>query len=291
MREVSIVVTTFERPESLAFCLSSIRKFYEDVEIVVVNNGNLSESVETTSQKNKAILINLPFDSGVSKSRNEGINFSKKKYTVCCDDDYGFTEMTRLEKFKTVLERDEAVGLVAGDVMSAEVAGPRVSRLVVNEKLKIFYLVPLKSPEMREVDGVCYYYADHVPQFFMMRNVPELRWDEDLKCQYEHIEFSLRVKREKKWKMAFTSEVSALHLRERPSEVYQKFRTRQDDWERFYRKTGYVDNISGVEKPEYDSNGRKLLPFPEYVFFLMKNKNLADAERQIQRPERGGQNG
>lgn len=291
MREVSIIVTTFERPESLAFCLRSIRRFYPGVEVIVMNNGHLSETVEEAALENSAHLVNIPFDSGVSKSRNTGIEFSKKKYTVCCDDDYEFTEMTRLEKFKAVLERDEAVGLVAGDVMSAEVSGPRVSRLVVNEKLKFFYLIPLKSPEMREAGGVGYYYADHVPQFFMMRNVPELRWDEDLKCQYEHIEFSLRVKLEKKWKIAFTSEVSALHVRARPSGVYQKFRTRQDDWERFYRKTGYVDNISGAEKPEYDSKGRKLLPFPEYVFFLMKNKNLADAERQIQQPERGGQNG
>jgi glycosyltransferase involved in cell wall biosynthesis len=271
MKGFSIVIPTFERPESICKCINSIRVFYPDIEVVVVNNGHYYSQILTETKRLKIHLAELPFDSGVSMSRNAGIDILSTKYVVVCDDDFEFTERTKLETFHRILELDDCLGLIAGDVFGPESTGPRTSRLEVNEKDKYFCLVPISRPKwIHAGSAVKYHYADHVPQFFMMRNKPELRWDPDLKCQYEHIEYSLRQKRLGKWKFGFTPDVSVFHNRVRPSSVYQMYRTRQDDWERFYRKTGFTDNISGVEKPEFDANGKRVLPFPEYVFKLMR---------------------
>lgn len=279
MKDTTVIVTTFERPKVVRRFLKSVREFYPDIDIIVSDNGKCRPALEDDAMnKYGCRYLKLPFDSGVSNARNKALDMAETKYAVICDDDYEFTEQTKLENFRKVLESDEKVGIVAGELIYWGEQRQYMHKIKVNEEEKFFLILRIFEPEWIYTDGVKYCYAEHVFQFFMMRNVPEIRWDADLKCQWEHVELALRLKREGKWRTVSTPDVVAKHVSGRMSRLYVRHRIRTDDWERFHKKTGFIGNIGGVEQPPVDSKGRRVISFPEHMYHLLKARNMGVAD-------------
>jgi|GEM_PF-6756077 len=274
MEDVTIVVTTFERPDMVRGFLQSVRRFYPDIGIIVSDNGKKRPELEDEIVNGYGCrYLRLPFDSGVSKSRNKAVNEAGTEYVVVCDDDYEFTEETKLDNFRKVLEHDAKVGVITGELIYYGKKKKYLNNLIINDRDKFWLVMPTQEKEMMEADGVKYHYVDHAYQFLMMRNVPELRWDPNLKCSWEHVEFSIRLKREGIWKLAATPDVVGKHINKSPSKLYWRHRTRMDDWHTFHKKMDYVDNVSPIEKPTHDGKGKRVVPFPEYMYYLIKEKN------------------
>ena len=55
--EVTLVVKTFNRPGCLDTCINSIRHFYPDIRIIVVNDG-------CEIERNDCEIVTMPFDDG-----------------------------------------------------------------------------------------------------------------------------------------------------------------------------------------------------------------------------------
>ena len=278
MKDITVIVTTFERPRAVRRFLGSVRRFYPDIDIIVSDNGRRRPALENdVVNKYGCRYIKLPFDSGVSNARNKALDMAETKYAVICDDDYEFMEQTRLESFREILESDEKVGIAAGELIYWGEQRQYMNKIEVNEKERFFLVLKIYDPEWIFADSVKYCYADQVFQFFMMRNVPEIRWDADLKCKWEHVELALRLKRDGKWRIASTPDVVAKHVSGRMSKLYVRHKIRTNDWKRFHKKTGFIGNIGGVEQPRVDEKGRRIIPFPEYMYNLLKARNMGAA--------------
>ena len=241
MNDITILVTTFERPGILFNCLESIRHFYADIKITVVDNGKeRGFVVKKVRNKYRCQYIKLPYDSGVSLCRNKGLDEIDTDYVVLAEDDFIFTENTKIEKFKTILDADSELVLIGGTPMtSGGKIGTIGSKIIINKERSYFWRKPIKNPGWQNADGIKYYYAEYTRQFFMMRNVAELRWDADMKIGGEHIDFFIQLKIKTDWKVGYTPSVIVKHDRERPSLNYKMFRRRPCFEKMLFDKKGF----------------------------------------------------
>jgi len=104
----------------------------------------------------------------------------------------------------------------------------------------------------------------------MMKTAAGLRWDPELKIAIEHIDFFIQLKKAGIWKAAFTPDAAAIHNCTHPNKQYDADRNRLKYWEYFYKKYGYRHGINRAEFKVYDLARRQPLPYPEYIFFLMR---------------------
>ena len=268
LKDVAIVVTTFERPFMCLRCVKSIRKYYPDIRIVVSDNGKRRWWFEWLLQRiYKTDYLKLPFDSGLSKSRNDALRRIRENYVVICEDDFKFIQETKLEIFYKILQQDPRIGLVAGKLRYGNQGRDFTNEIRFHEGF--YWIDPIKNPDWFAFDGIKYHYSDYVYNFFMIRNVPDFRWDEDYKIGREHIDFFIRLKRAKKWRVAYTPDIIVKHWHKLPKGKYKEYRGRLDAFSLFYKKTGHRLSFSDVMIQVYDEIEDRFMPYPEYVWKRM----------------------
>lgn len=87
---VSVIVPTYNRPDTLAKALSSIiNQTFQDFEIIVVNDAgeDVHAIVEEYNSKNNIIYISHEDNKGLAATRNTGILSARGKYIAYLDDD------------------------------------------------------------------------------------------------------------------------------------------------------------------------------------------------------------
>lgn len=87
---VSIIVATYNRPETLPDCLRSILgQTYPNLEIVVVNDAGIDVSaiIKSLNAKGTIQYVEHPVNRGLAAARNTGIATAKGKYIAYLDDD------------------------------------------------------------------------------------------------------------------------------------------------------------------------------------------------------------
>lgn len=97
--EVTIVIKTFNRKQSLIRLLKSIEKYYKKLNIIIADDSkkNYKKEILESFRTLKIEYHILPFDSGLSFGRNYLLNKVKTEYFILCDDDFEFFEKSRLE--------------------------------------------------------------------------------------------------------------------------------------------------------------------------------------------------
>jgi len=89
--DVSIICATIERPVLVTRFINSVRKFYQDIPIVIGDQSRDQEELAAFYKRNNVQCLRLPFDCGVAYARNECIKAVKTKFILLCDDDFVFT--------------------------------------------------------------------------------------------------------------------------------------------------------------------------------------------------------
>lgn len=110
--QVTILVKTFLRPRTLHRLLTSIRRFYPALPIIVVDdspNAHPIPGVET---------VILPPDSGLSVGRMEGLKRVKTPYILLLDDDFVFYRHTRLGQAVALMEQHPTIDIMGGAVVN-----------------------------------------------------------------------------------------------------------------------------------------------------------------------------
>jgi len=242
MKDIGIVIVTFIRDETLIDCLESIRKFYPDISIYVVDQGKTSHHKEAYMYQNRINYFRVPWDIGLSASRNIGCSLVKEKYIMICDDDFVFTEETKLENWREILDARPKVGIIAGQLIS------RGMRWNYEYDLELFgggyILKEMRGIDWHEVNGIPFHFSDLVLNFFLMRKEVwnEIPWDADYKVVHEHVSYFLELKKTK-WKVAYTPSVVANHDKKPASEEYENLRSskkrKKEFWRLYFLKTGY----------------------------------------------------
>lgn len=108
---VSVIVATYNRAGLLSKCLSSIiNQTYNDIEIIVVDDGSTDNSKEIVYSFNdkRIVYINEGKVGNVSMLRNIGIRVSNGEYIAFCDDDDMWMK-DKLEKLMEYLKTEKIV--------------------------------------------------------------------------------------------------------------------------------------------------------------------------------------
>lgn len=218
MRSVTFVVKTFERPHCLKRLIESIKKYYPEVPILVADDSKEETQYEGVK------YYKLPFDSGLSAGRNFLLKRVHTKYFLLLDDDFIFTEETKIEKLLDVAR--SGFDIVGGQVRGLDYHG----------------ILELEDGVLRYIRGdrgqhMGYPLYDLVLNFFIGRTkeIRNIGWDDELKLA-EHSAFFIKAKG--KLKITYVSDVIVEHMPDKQTN-YAEYRKRGNIFFQMYmRKAG-----------------------------------------------------
>ena len=131
---VSVIITAHNYGRFLDKCISSVlEQTYENIEIIVVNDGsqdNTNEVLKTFAKKIK--VINLP-GVGLAKASNVGIRNSKGKYVIRLDADDWF-DKNIIKILVNYLIKNTKIGMVFCDFFHVDIEG---KILLMEKRMKI----------------------------------------------------------------------------------------------------------------------------------------------------------
>lgn len=177
VRGVTALIKTFERPVICSRLLRSIRRYYSELPVVIVDDSRQKGTWPG------AHLVAMPYDVGLSAGRNEGLKHVDTDLFILLDDDFIFYEHTDLARPVQFLRDHPDADLVAGQVVNLPFFDHDVS--VHNRNLF--------GGARRTIGRLPVY--DRVACFFVGRTkrIAEVGWDPRLKL-CEHTEFFWRAR-------------------------------------------------------------------------------------------------
>jgi len=225
-KETTLIIKTFQRPSCCERLVESIRRYYPEIAIVVVDDGNKHPNL---SQWQNVLVIHLNFDVGVSLGRNRALQEVKTPYFVTLDDDFIFTDQTKLEKWYALLISNPDVDLVGGSVKDC--APYHGCWIWKNQDIEL-HIGKCKGKTRRGLEKF-----DITLQFFMARTkkIQPIQWDPKLKMT-DHSVFFLRCKRAGVV-VTYLPEVQVDHERG-TSQEYHNYRYRTEFKEMAMKKLG-----------------------------------------------------
>jgi len=242
---IAIGIKTFLREETFLRCIQGIEEnFPFPYRLYIADDGRISHQKEYLYQqleRNGHVVIRLPFGSGISVGRNAIVSRVTEDYILILDDDILLTNGKAIENMKKVLDSDDEIGIVSGLLRNEPDGNFYVNEnynkgLILNVKDKTLFRYPSKK-EIHQVDGVYFLYADQVPNFFLARRevFDDVKWDNRIKVEYEHMDFFLSLMKHSGWKVAVCLDSETIHMRSKPDLEYLRHR-RQASPVYFYQK-------------------------------------------------------
>ena len=180
--DLTVLVKTFERPHVLRRLVKSVRRLHPALPIIAVD-----DSAEPTRLPG-VMTIEMPYDSGVSAGRNEGLRHVATPFVLLMDDDFVFFRHTGLDAAMRLMARQPEIDIMGGQVIDLPFhrrrQPPRGRIYVTPAKPR----VPLGS----RLGGL--EVVDKVPNFFLARRdrLELVPWDPQLKLA-EHADFFTRA--------------------------------------------------------------------------------------------------
>lgn len=185
--QVTAIIKTYERPDHLRKLITSIRQYYPDLPVVIVDDSR--EKLGHDFDDN-VLYIHTEHDVGLSKGRNLGVKNVYTPYTLLLDDDYLFTQETRIEDMVQIIE-EQNMDIVSGDVYDFGKT-LRVCNGVFELRDNKLFLVQGKARENAQNDYPLY---DYLINFFLARTqiLKNSPWDSELKIrEHEHFFWKMR---------------------------------------------------------------------------------------------------
>ncbi|HEX9074677.1 MAG TPA: glycosyltransferase family 2 protein [Anaerolineae bacterium] len=211
-RHLTAVVKTFERPQVLRRLLAGIQREYPSLQVIVVDDSRAPVRFDGVR------TIVMPYDSGVSAGRNEGLKQVATKYVLVLDDDFVFYRHTALEPALALMERHPEIDIMGGQVVDLpffETTDYRTAALWPTEAK------PTLPPGSR-IGGLPVY--DKVANFFIGRTdrIRLVSWEPALK-RLDHADFFTRAKGV--LTTVFNPDLVCLHARTPFDDAYMQKRT------------------------------------------------------------------
>lgn len=223
MLDTTCIIKTFNRPACLDQLIQSIRLYYPTIKIIIANDGDRLES------SYDAVVLDLPFDSGASYGRNRAVEVADTTYVLFLDDDFLFTENTKVEVLVDELKRRD-IDILGGWV------DPEVYWTGILERVngKVYCL----RQRRQWYDGHTGF--DLICQFFLAKTESMLnhKWSDHLKTE-EHMDFFWRARG--KLKIDMQNAVKIKHV-ECSNHKYRKYRNRKEFLTGWLKDTG-VDEL------------------------------------------------
>ena len=184
--QTTFIIKTFERPDKPVALVKSIQKFYPEVPIIIIDDSKKPIKEKWAPHIQYA---HTEYDIGLSEGRNRAVKLVKTKYFVLLDDDFEFTERTKIEIFKELLEKYN-FDLIGADLVNYDW---HISKFAGFFKIyrKVLYSCIYRDP----TDGYDAIPVDFTHNFFLAKTdvIQKNLWDSELKTA-EHESFFLNLK-------------------------------------------------------------------------------------------------
>ena len=197
---LTAIIKTFERPRSVRRLVSSIRRRYPELRIIVIDDSREPKPVPDVD------FVELPYNSGLSVGRNHALDMTETPYFLLLDDDFVFSHRQDLGALIDYMERNPEVDIRGGRCID-------LPFYIVHD----FHDMPLfggaaepKVPIGTEIDGLSV--VNKVQNFFIGRTetVRKVKWKPELKVR-EHTEFFTRARGQ--LVTVFDPEMKVLHAK------------------------------------------------------------------------------
>jgi len=269
IENTDFLITTFERPEALEKLLISIIKYYPDANIIIGDQSKkfkvkkyqeLWKKLFDAGLQNKPTAHNLPYDCGLSFARNFLIEHSEAKYKLILEDDFEFTEDTKIETMVKLLKNRPKTGIVGGEVIKDGIVTPFEFKFAKKGDLM---QQESDGDNWENIDNVKVKPTGSVMNFMMVRREVflDVKWDPAIKIHGEHTDFFWRLS-ETDWEILFTPEVKINHIHN-SNDNYKPFRKRREFYKKVFRKhnitkfkylNGQVYELIGDDFKHYREN-------------------------------------
>jgi glycosyltransferase involved in cell wall biosynthesis len=255
--EVTALIKTFLRDDYLFTAVSSLRRYYPEIKIIVADDGYCSEEKELRlKEAGVSKYIALPWNRGVSRGRNVLIDACETPYCLIGDDDFYYTDETRLGDMVKMME----VADLAGGAL-------RYMGVLQHYEANLEWVPESKGLIHREInrnyltyEGIQYGEADLTFNFFVTKTTlaRKVRWEESIQVIFEHEDFFM-AGYERGMKAVYCPNSIVTHRKvELPTiPEYEKIRWNRQDQNKFFKKW----DLNFVE----DVQGRRLVPTAQDV--------------------------
>jgi hypothetical protein len=250
---LALAFATIERPQAVQRLIRSVRKYFPDLPVYVADQSRQGGAMSAFYAANEVNLIRMPYDIGVTASRNRLAQEIKEDYFVLCDDDFIAGRRTSFREAVQILDAEPDLAVIGGrlyDLYSGE-EWIRNWELYLEYDVqhKILFSVPIYqlAPRAREVGGIRFYLCDAVLNFAVFRRSifsSGVGWDERFKSNGEHEDFYLNLKINSPYKVAHLPAMVAYHHHPEEYRAYRAWlRDRNEGWKRFFEKWGLEQHV------------------------------------------------
>lgn len=250
---LTALMITFLRPAYTKHCINSLRATYNDIKIIVAENGEFDDDMKQFCDRVGAEYHLMPFDSGVCYARNRLVELAKTDYVLVGDDDFEYNQDAKVEQMLRFMEKNKGFDVIGGRVKEGGVL--RNYQGFIDLNVGHFHYHALNVDEIKydkcEVSGLRYCKADITFNFFIGKRSKLLavKWDEQIKVAFEHSDWFIMLK-QANGNVAFSPDPIVVHkpnIGFKPSAEYLDFRNRKSDKRRFFTKhnLAYVIDMGG----------------------------------------------
>ena len=243
MENISVGIKTFKRPDCIKQCLESIPSITFKEVLVADDNSDEEyekhhfEIYEEEKQRLNLKVIRLPFDSGLSKGRNEVFKQANTEYVLWLDDD--ILCPNNILSLVYLFEKYPYVGAVSGLIRQGGVVQGNATDFKLGKGRPKRVTPRFQIQEQR----VCFAEQMSNCAIFRKKMVDELPWDNFYKIGGEHSDFSLNHKVYGHYKMMCTTWVIFEHVPQESREYIKSWRCSQqrlkDSEQHFIEKWGF----------------------------------------------------
>jgi glycosyltransferase involved in cell wall biosynthesis len=291
---LALVIPTIERPLAVQRLVRSARHYLPGLHIYVGDQSHPDPFMEEFYRDYAVEVVRVPYDCGVSETRNRVVEQVREEFLFLCDDDFVFTGETRIEEALRILRAAHEVGVVGGRLRDA-FTGRRPVRQVHRyyemylcldrrNRALISFPIHLFAPEPEIIAGIKCYPCDALLNFAIFRREifsETIRWDARFKSDGEHEDFYLNLKLNSNWRAVYVPTLVAEHERP-PTSAYQRKRQRTGGWSLMMSKWGvdqYLEFGAGLRTNEDIDSFRPESELSKERFFASRRLGSEDVER------------
>lgn len=255
--DISFMFVTMNRPQAVRRLIDSVRQMYPKMPIHVGDQSEPSPAMRTFYEERNVSARYFPFDSGVGYCRSELVKEIGTEYVLYGDDDLVFTEKSRFDVPRRILEENAHIGLVGGSWVLTGISSQGEKwrqltrwekKIYLDEESRIFLSIPIDylPPEIGCVDGHQFYFCDMTHNWALCRRElfadQRVLWDPQFKSNGEHENFFLQLKKYSPYRVVYYPGMQCDHCHI-SNPAYDQLRYRQDGWVRFGRKWNLVAHL------------------------------------------------
>lgn len=255
INKIDIIITTMDRYDRLELLLNSIYKFYPEAKVTIADQSKKPKNFRFYKKWMKLDgfdVVYFPFDCGLSYARNQLIKLTDIPYILLLEDDFLFTEETKIEKLYELMQVSDIAG---GGVYQNDIRipfefnfkenGDTLEQVSDGDDWQDLCKLLRYKPDSDYNDDDSIVIAKYKPtqcilNFFLAKRLVfnDILWYDKLKLA-EHQHFFYRLATETDYKVVYTPDVKIIDNKGHQSPHYTALRTRQEFFAESIRDLGF----------------------------------------------------